>query len=178
MMNAIPTIYRGVYFRSRLEAKWAAMFDLAGWRWCYEPIDLNGYIPDFSLQGVPDPILVDVKPYFNETALRLRAEELGPILRGRTEEILFLGADLIVAVEGNLCLGLVTERAGGGMGVDGLEPAAPIVCVDCGSIGFCNAIHSYHSRICGHNGQQQLWDVDSAWKSATNTVRWRPRGRS
>jgi hypothetical protein len=47
MLTAIPTRYGGVQFRSRLEARWAAFFDLAGWRWQYEPIDLAGWIPDF-----------------------------------------------------------------------------------------------------------------------------------
>ena len=28
---AIPTTYSGVVFRSRLEARWAAFFDLCGW---------------------------------------------------------------------------------------------------------------------------------------------------
>ncbi len=60
-MNAIPTRYAGVQFRSRLEARWAAMFDLLGWRWEYEPIDLDGYIPDFVLQFA-QPLLVEVKP--------------------------------------------------------------------------------------------------------------------
>jgi hypothetical protein len=48
--NAIPTKYRGVQFRSRLEARWAAFFDLVGWPWRYEPLDLNGYIPDFIVE--------------------------------------------------------------------------------------------------------------------------------
>jgi hypothetical protein len=58
---AIPTKYRGVQFRSRLEARWAAFFDLAGWRWQYEAFDLNGWIPDFRLCGKV-PALVEVKP--------------------------------------------------------------------------------------------------------------------
>ncbi len=41
-------MYAGVQFRSRLEARWAAMFDLLGWPWEYEPVDLDGYIPDYS----------------------------------------------------------------------------------------------------------------------------------
>lgn len=53
MTTAIPTAYGGVNFRSRLEARWAAMFDLLGWRWEYEPLDLDGYIPDFLVRGVP-----------------------------------------------------------------------------------------------------------------------------
>jgi len=31
MIAAIPTLYKDVQFRSRLEAKWAAFFDLLGW---------------------------------------------------------------------------------------------------------------------------------------------------
>lgn len=62
---AIPTKYAGVQFRSRLEARWAAMFDLLGWKWEYEPIDLNGYIPDFIVTKVSNFTLhelFEVKP--------------------------------------------------------------------------------------------------------------------
>lgn len=60
--TAIPTVYKGVQFRSRLEAKWAYFFDALGWQWEYEPIDLDYYIPDFLLLG-DIPCLVEVKPY-------------------------------------------------------------------------------------------------------------------
>jgi hypothetical protein len=57
----IPTLYRGVQYRSRLEARWAAFFDLVGWPFQYEPFDLRGWIPDFVLTGGGE-ILVEVKP--------------------------------------------------------------------------------------------------------------------
>lgn len=57
-MNAIPTKYDGVQFRSRLEARWAAFFDIVDWKWDYEPIDLAGYIPDF----ISGTTLIEVKP--------------------------------------------------------------------------------------------------------------------
>lgn len=63
---AIPTMYAGVQFRSRLEARWAAFFDLIGWKWEYEPFDLPGYIPDFRVRKTdavdPGWILCEVKP--------------------------------------------------------------------------------------------------------------------
>lgn len=59
---AIPTVYKGVHMRSRLEARWAAFFDLCGWQWEYEPFDLNGWIPDFMLRGAKTNTLVEVKP--------------------------------------------------------------------------------------------------------------------
>ena len=65
-MPAIKTKYNFCQYRSRLEAHWAAFFDLLGWKFEYEPYDLNGWIPDFALIG-GDEILVEVKPFFNFT---------------------------------------------------------------------------------------------------------------
>lgn len=60
---AIPTKYAGVQFRSRLEARWAAFFDLLKWDWEYEPIDLDGYIPDFIISNHgTGRLFVEVKP--------------------------------------------------------------------------------------------------------------------
>lgn len=67
-IGAIPTEYRGVHFRSRLEARWACWFDLVGWPWTYEPLELSGYIPDFLVGPPPGgaaawrtPALFEVK---------------------------------------------------------------------------------------------------------------------
>jgi len=61
--KAIPTVYNDVQFRSRLEARWAAFFDIVGWGWDYEPFDLDGYIPDFVLKFYK-PLIVEVKPIY------------------------------------------------------------------------------------------------------------------
>lgn len=53
-IKSIPTVYRGVQFRSRLEARWAAFFDLLEWRWVYESMDFDGWIPDFQLLELPE----------------------------------------------------------------------------------------------------------------------------
>jgi hypothetical protein len=68
-----PTTYSDTVFRSRLEARWAAFFDLIGWDWQYEPIDLEGWTPDFyvvfrcghSACRGSHSLLVEVKPYFD-----------------------------------------------------------------------------------------------------------------
>ena len=36
-IEAIPTRYKGVRFRSRLEAQWAVFWDELGVKWEYEP---------------------------------------------------------------------------------------------------------------------------------------------
>ena len=49
--KGIPTIgVRGIQFRSRIEAQWAYIFEKLEWNWEYEPIDLEGYIPDFIIK--------------------------------------------------------------------------------------------------------------------------------
>lgn len=60
-IKAKPTRYKGIQFRSRLEARWAAFFDKLGWQWEYEPCDFNGWYPDFVIFG-QGPIYVEVKP--------------------------------------------------------------------------------------------------------------------
>jgi len=72
-IKAHKTLYKDVMFRSRLEARWAAFFDLAGWRWEYEPIDLEGWSPDFRIDvpcghsecGGGHSVFVEVKPYYD-----------------------------------------------------------------------------------------------------------------
>jgi len=62
-VKAYPTKYAGTQFRSRLEARWAAFFDVMAWPWEYEPFDLKGYIPDFIVDAPYWPrTLVEVKP--------------------------------------------------------------------------------------------------------------------
>lgn len=54
-INAIETYYGGCLFRSRLEARWARVFDDLGMRWEYEPQGYRvgeserPYLPDFRL---------------------------------------------------------------------------------------------------------------------------------
>lgn len=59
--KAWPTEYKGIVFRSRLEATWACFFDQMSWQWDYEPIDLDGWAPDFMLKKDKE-IFVEVKP--------------------------------------------------------------------------------------------------------------------
>lgn len=73
VIKAHSTKYNGIWFRSRLEARWACFFDLLELEWMYEPIDINGWTPDFSIKfpckhsecNGSHILLVEVKPYFN-----------------------------------------------------------------------------------------------------------------
>lgn len=53
-LKPIETVYDGYRFRSRLEARWAILFDALGIKWEYEPegfqlSDGTRYLPDFYL---------------------------------------------------------------------------------------------------------------------------------
>ncbi|MES2384515.1 MAG: hypothetical protein V4593_08195 [Pseudomonadota bacterium] len=50
MSKAIPTTYNGVQYRSILEARWAAFFQLSHINAEYEPEAFAGYIPDFMIR--------------------------------------------------------------------------------------------------------------------------------
>lgn len=41
--------YKGLEFATRLEARWAAFFDLAGWTWRRNPAPVGNWRPDFRV---------------------------------------------------------------------------------------------------------------------------------
>jgi hypothetical protein len=70
-MTALPTVYRGIKFRSRLEARWAHFLDALDVDWQYEPQGYTAcdvaYLPDFWLsnvasRGVPGGLFLEIKP--------------------------------------------------------------------------------------------------------------------
>lgn len=57
-MQVRKTTYKGIEFRSRLEARWAVFFDALGLRWEYEP---EGYRLDDGTCYLPDFYVHDIK---------------------------------------------------------------------------------------------------------------------
>jgi hypothetical protein len=67
-MEAIQTEYNGVLLRSRLEARWAILFDELNIKWVYEPdcfLLSNGqkYTPDFYIPKMD--LYIEIKPNFD-----------------------------------------------------------------------------------------------------------------
>ncbi len=42
-------IYNGIQFNTKLEATWAAFFDLAGWQWWHNPASIDDWKPNFKV---------------------------------------------------------------------------------------------------------------------------------
>lgn len=186
MIPSIPTTYRGVRFRSRLEAKWAAFFDLSGWRWDYEPLDLGGYIPDFVL-SLRRSVLVEVKPImwaakeeFPLGQALLAGEKIAA--SGWEHEALVVGASLDYSEEGTHFerpgLGLMREHCSDMDGdLEWLWERAPAFwCGKCGAKSFRHSHGSWRCRVAGcYDGDRYLgdWDVEATWREAANVVQWR-----
>lgn len=63
--SPIETLYKGIHFRSRLEARWAMFMDLIGVPWQYEPDAFivgpgKGYLPDYYLPTMD--AYLEIKP--------------------------------------------------------------------------------------------------------------------
>lgn len=67
-IKAIETVYKGITFRSRLEARWAVFFDQIGIKWVYEhegyETPMGRYVPDFWLPDVYVRVLKVKGVYF------------------------------------------------------------------------------------------------------------------
>ena len=173
-MASIPTTYRGIRMRSRLEAKWACVFDQLSWQWEYEPIDMDGWIPDFVIHADP-LILVDVKPIwaFDQKT----GDKLLKAANPEEYELVILGAGPFSEEYDNCCIGWLMDDWS-----DGWELAVPmyptikpkVYGLAAGTAGW------YKDRITGnYDGDHDynpmtLTDWQEIWAEATNSSQWRP----
>lgn len=183
----IKTFYAGTWFRSRLEARWAFLFDSLGLKWEYEPFDANGYIPDFLLHG-NSPLLIEVKPDPNIATLRHRTDQLDQALDGRWQhDVLIVGVspmlpeldwwDTYYGVAGLLGEYSQWEPDDWSWAWDrGLWHT----CLACDTFGVYHEILSFKGRPCGHyDGDGYLGSaptqlIHDAWAEARNATRWTP----
>jgi hypothetical protein len=161
--HGIQTTYRSTRFRSRLEARWAAFFDLVDWDWTYEPFDTAGWIPDFLIAG-DRPLLVEVGPVSTDQEFRDKAEKPLGWLQHST---LILGISPVVL--GDEQAGLVTTAGAFWRGY--WER-----CDDC--IGLLRVASAPTGNLpCGHTegrstNAAHLFDM---WAKAGNDVQWKPK---
>lgn len=172
-MKGIPTLYNGVQFRSRLEARWAAFFDYLDLRWEYEPFDLDGWIPDFMLSG-KNNVLVEIKPItkFDEaTANKIFRASRQTEFR---ETDIFLGGCMVPALGSQHHIKL-------GWGHEGWSADRPRW-DECHLVQIPNSVWGLFIK-CGNaellSGTEdyiftpQYHEVRDLWRRAGNDVQWR-----
>jgi hypothetical protein len=176
--HAIETQYAGHVFRSRLEARWAAAFDLAGWSWTYEPIDCDFYVPDYTLHGERE-VLAEVRPATTYDELLEHAER---VERGLSEgcwrgDYLVVGARVGWERSDHCFPGLGVLGEYGDAGWDA-APALWHRCTACGALAFHHEDGSWMSRPCGcydgaaFLGCVGLTEISEAWGEAHRRTRW------
>lgn len=115
-IEAKPTYYKGIHFRSKLEAQWAAFFDLSGIKYEYEPENFGAWQPDFLIHGVK-PIYVEVKPFINDDIIkeyRLKCDQIiksGDVSKTTVNDSL-LGEYVYYEVESNYKVILISNPRG------------------------------------------------------------------
>ena len=189
---AIPTFFKGVRYRSRLEANWAAFFHLAHWRFQYERLDFYGWIPDFVLLGAKQKIWVEIKPALTYGDL-LQSEDCNKacdVMEGEQlhadDEVLLLGARIFPESETGLWAGDTLGVLGGvyydddkRAGVSWDAAALSWDKEDC-ILDFHHVTQSFTHRISGnYDGDHHLHPVEGGavaqrnWLEAKNMVQWK-----
>jgi len=135
-------------FRSRLEARWAALFDFTKVKWQYEPVDLRGWVPDFFLEFPPcsSKHCEFTKSAWAEVKPAMSLDELDKMKQ----------------------IGMPDPFDAFGFIMLGLNPG--IISMFSMSCGGNSAGGVYHfGDICGVRDN----NVDELWKTAGNLVQWR-----
>lgn len=165
------TLYKGVVYESRLEARWAAFFDNLGWDHDYEPCYFKKWKPDFCIAGA-HLVYVEVKP-----AKEMDKEAISIMeASGCSGEMLFLGSHP-VQIKNHLHLGWTNETEAVGCDYSFRPAAFGRWEAGAGRIGFCHTQATFTDRISGGYdggswGSLRLSDVEiiSLWERAEQTI--------
>lgn len=183
--SGIPTTYNGTRFRSRLEAKWAALFDLIGWPWTYEPFDTAGYIPDFLIAGTTS-FFVEVGPTIDLSEYLTKTSKPNAAAVDLDRDVFMAGVSPIAPFNGidgpldNVTAGLLGELDKAGPRYN-WDAALWARCFTCYAVGIVHASMSFHLRPCGHHQSGSHGQVipgawlNALWRRAGNDTQWAAR---
>lgn len=126
-IKAIETQYKGYRFRSRLEARYAVMFDALGLKWEYEKegyqLSTGWYLPDFWLPDLN--LFIEIKPNDGNAW-----EHKSGIVQWSNE-----AEDYVFVMDVVVCRGMPGDHLIDVM-IDGLSDCSFVECAECGSIGL------------------------------------------
>jgi hypothetical protein len=175
------TIYNGIEFRSMLEAKWACFFDITGWQWQYEPMQINNRVPDFIIYTKSDyyetdKIIVEIKPStMIDTKFKI------DLLNSYAEEkchLLILDENPFYFDNNLLKLGLMSQYNGHEYGFHTEIYPAYMKCVN----DFSTDYMIYDGLIYGEIERKQfIWEYDNKeyrdiilnWREAQNHIKFK-----
>lgn len=181
VIRAIPTVYKGILLKSRLEGDIAYLVDNLGYKWRYEPQSYkleNGfdYLPDFYLPELK--LFIECRGYESDKgeaqvtgfAKMIARGEVGPDLIRRPQipngcefaysDIYNNYLDYLVIGPNNCTFYECTAR----YGVETSEDVAMCECDTCGRWYFVGTSGSYQCRNCGRwDGNHHFKDMRWIW---------------
>jgi len=143
MIKSIPTKYKGIIFRSLLEARYAKTLDSYKIRWRYE---VEGYEYD-GIRYLPDFVLTDMNVLLEVKGPRIPGIEKPTNLRkliesGSIAQINWWNPEVLILV----------GDANGVVTIAGISEKAPLVkCQHCKRYFFLYESRSYECRLCGYS---------------------------
>lgn len=168
-----PTKYGGILFRSRLEARYAALWDLLGLHWEYENLELDSYVPDFlvdvALYPGPDkqptmPTLIEVKPVWTPEEYETPISKIA--LSGWTGPAIVVGSTVrkreLFLAKPEYIIGYGHPTVTPKHALPGTREWFPVGWNDTGPAA-------------GQFSFGGTADLTSLWREAGNEVQWRPR---
>ncbi len=173
-IRAIQTLYDGIWFRSRLEARWAVFFNALQVPYEYEPegsdlgVALGGYLIDFWLpeQGV----WVEIKPNRPTESERRKAHALAVSSGSRV--CVFMGREFRLTTP-HPRLGVVgtwAERFPGvsSSPIEGENPAEWVECPKCGPTitGPSDYAYGLECKRCGSHMRRDTPRLLAAYAAA------------
>lgn len=161
MLKAIPTTYKGIEFRSKLEAKYAQCFDRLGIVWEYEGHgfafdDGTWYCPDFYMPEIDT--YFEVKGVFDDTSMNkviLLAKEQKRVVVGPPSG----DAGIFIGIKP----GELVDDDGQGYYVDN---AIPTKCSSCGKVYFREEEMSWTCPACGRSGDDFVTISENVFEAA------------
>jgi hypothetical protein len=195
---SIATEYAGRLYRSRLEARWAAFFDLCGWHADYEPYDLGLWSPDFLIRGQQNEILVEVTPVTKIDVPTIWKMHTAAKESGFKGDLLLLGAGVTNRCVGWLCSDespdvsvRSSERAGFSPEIrtmpwfvqaESFSRERPDIGIMCyykhtrggvpSEIGVMHGVKGHHDRWY----LEQKYSLKDRWNAAGDKVQWHRGG--
>lgn len=181
------TKYHGALFRSRLEAKWVAFFDLCGWDWIYEPYTISGWLVDFLIRGKDTDVICEVKPISRRDE-KLESEISRRMMKKVKMEPLLLGLAPYPSEAMFDCaaIGWLGEHINIAENDYDIDFDVGVILKISGSkypFGLIHGTGSYRDRISGlYDGDGLLIPVDypviqEIWNEACAKVRYEPEAR-
>ena len=185
-MKAIPIIYEGIQFRSKLEARWYIFMKKLGWNVVYEPEieGINGWIPDFLIIGKDRNILVDVKPINRiddwskhpdcKKILNSGIEEL--CCKDQSYELLIVGSNLQLDGKSEMGIGYSAGWICDSDQKPIFDQLNDVIFISTGeengkpTIGYMSHEGDWHCRITGEQGKYYIWRNDAEEDNSVQKV--------